>query len=46
MLIANAPSPITASTLRSGYTSFAAMAPGRENAIVARPFEIRHVFGR
>ncbi len=44
-LIRNAPSPIAATTLRCGYSSFAASAPGSEKAMVARPLEIRHVLG-
>ena len=46
MLMANAPSPMAATTRRSGCTSLAAIAPGSENAIVARPLEIRQVLGR
>ena len=37
---------MAASTFRSGWTSFAANAPGSENAIVASPLEIRQVLGR
>ena len=46
MFIIKPPSPVTASTRRSGYTSFAATAPGTAMPIAAKPLEIRHVFGR
>ena len=39
------PSPAKAMTLRSGNTSFAAIAPGSAMPIEARPFETTTVFG-
>ena len=41
----NPPSPANAMTLRSGNTSFAAIAPGTAIPIDARPFETTTVFG-
>ena len=39
------PSPHNATTLRSGWTSLAAIAPGSEMPIAAKPFEMITVFG-
>jgi hypothetical protein len=41
----NPPSPFTATTLRSGCTSLAAMAAGIANPIPASPLAISTVFG-
>ena len=41
----NAPSPVATSTRTSGRAIFAPIAPGSVQAIVDRPFEIRHVVG-
>ena len=39
------PSPHNATTRRSGWTSLAAIAPGSEMPIAAKPFEMITVFG-
>jgi hypothetical protein len=39
------PSPFTVTTLRSGWTSLAAIAAGTAKPIPARPFAISTVFG-
>ena len=39
------PSPLTVTTLRSGWTSFAAIAAGIAKPMPARPFAISTVFG-
>jgi hypothetical protein len=43
--IMNAPSPVATSTLASGRAILAPMAPGRVQAMVDRPLEIRQVLG-
>ena len=45
LFIRKPPSPHSATTLRSGWTSLAAIAPGRAMPIAAKPFEMITVFG-
>ena len=45
LFIRNAPSPTTATTLRSGWTSLAAIAPGMPMPIAANPLLMITVFG-
>ena len=45
LFIMKPPSPVTTSTRRSGCTSLAAMAPGTEKPIDAKPLEMRQVRG-
>jgi hypothetical protein len=45
LFIRKPPSPQSATTLRSGWTSLAAMAPGSEMPIAANPLEMITVFG-
>ena len=44
--IKNPASPVIVNAVRSGWASFAAMAPGTPIPIEAKPFEMMHVLGR
>ncbi len=45
LFIRKAPSPASATTLRCGWTSFAAIAPGSAMPIAAKPLLMMTVFG-
>ena len=45
LFMRNPPSPHSATTLRSGWTSLAAIAPGMAMPMAAKPFEMITVFG-